>query len=36
MSASGEGAENYFDSALATSDYYQKDQGRWEAKALSG
>ena len=32
MSVSGEGPERYFDSALATSDYYQKDQGRWGGK----
>jgi conjugative relaxase-like TrwC/TraI family protein len=29
MSDSAEGATKYFDAALATSDYYQKDQGLW-------
>jgi conjugative relaxase-like TrwC/TraI family protein len=41
MSDSAEGAAKYFDAALATSDYYQKDQGLWGGKgaemlALSG
>jgi conjugative relaxase-like TrwC/TraI family protein len=33
MSDSAEGAAKYFDAALATSDYYQKDQGMWGGKA---
>jgi conjugative relaxase-like TrwC/TraI family protein len=32
MSDSAEGATKYFDAALATSDYYQKDQGLWGGK----
>ena len=32
MSDSAEGATKYFDAALATSDYYQKDQGIWGGK----
>ncbi len=32
MSDSAEGATKYFDAALATSDYYQKDQGVWGGK----
>ena len=32
MSDSEEGATKYFDAALATSDYYQKDQGIWGGK----
>jgi conjugative relaxase-like TrwC/TraI family protein len=31
-SDSAEGATKYFDAALATSDYYQKDQGVWGGK----
>jgi conjugative relaxase-like TrwC/TraI family protein len=32
MSDSGEGAIKYFDAALATGDYYTKDQGVWGGK----
>jgi conjugative relaxase-like TrwC/TraI family protein len=32
MSDSGEGATKYFDAALATTDYYAKDNGRWGGK----
>src|SRR5215469_10755249 len=34
MSDSAEGATKYFDAALATSDYYQKDQGVWGGKCV--
>ena len=33
MSDSPQGVAKYFDAALATSDYYQKDQGMWSGKA---
>jgi conjugative relaxase-like TrwC/TraI family protein len=32
MSDSGEGATKYFDAALATTDYYAKDNGQWGGK----
>ena len=33
MSDSAAGATKYFDAALATSDYYGKDNGVWGGKA---